>query len=172
MRTLSALPALCEGTVNDWFSSQMVSNVEFWCFLCCYLQQTFAPTVDLLVIWDILALMWHHCNVFSYRMQTSRERLLPVWSDGTSVFLWWLWEFLRKTVWHEHTNLLLCGWIRAAKRRQSCCGYAGISFSQMLTSPSLHKTIIIVLALWFDWVHGPPFYSQRLAKPTFNLMHA
>ena len=56
METLSTLLDLCEGdpSATGEFLSQRVNNVEP--------EQAVEQTVELLVIWKALVLMWHHCN--------------------------------------------------------------------------------------------------------------
>ena len=71
METLSALLALYEGNplvteglpskegnllITSRFPSKKASDVELWC----YPKQTVGKTVELLVIWNAITLMWQH----------------------------------------------------------------------------------------------------------------
>ena len=38
------------------------SNAELRCFLCCWPEQALKQTVEYLVKWDVMMLMWHHSN--------------------------------------------------------------------------------------------------------------
>ena len=60
METISISLALCEEN-----PSQRISNAEFWWLFFCYQpENAYDHTVNSLVIWDTMALMWHHCNVY------------------------------------------------------------------------------------------------------------
>ena len=63
METLSALLALCEGNplVTIGFHSQRASNANLWCFFNVDLNKL-EQTVERLVIWDAMTLMWCHCK--------------------------------------------------------------------------------------------------------------
>ena len=37
-----------------WIPSTKASNLKFWCFICCQLEQVIEQTVDLSVIWDAM----------------------------------------------------------------------------------------------------------------------
>ena len=66
METISALLTLCEGNtpVTGRFPSQMASNVEFWCCLCCCPNK---QSVKWAVILDAITLMWHHCYGYIHK---------------------------------------------------------------------------------------------------------
>ena len=58
MKAYYALLALCEGNpqVTSGFPSR-ASDTELWCFLWCEPEQTVEQTVEILVIWDAMALI-------------------------------------------------------------------------------------------------------------------
>ena len=66
MRTFSASLVLCErkATGHRWIPLTKVIDAEFWCFLWCEPEQILEQTVEMLVIWDVIASLWRHCNVY------------------------------------------------------------------------------------------------------------
>ena len=55
---------LCQGNppVTGGFPLQRVSQVDPWCFLWCKSKQMVEQTVELLVIWHTMTLIWGQCN--------------------------------------------------------------------------------------------------------------
>ena len=49
--------------VTGGFPSLRTSDAELWCFLWCTPEQTVEQTVEFPVIWDVMTLMWHRCDV-------------------------------------------------------------------------------------------------------------
>ena len=64
METLSSLRTLLWGEtlVADGFPYQKTSYAELRCFLWCQTAPFVKQTVEWLVSWDVLTLMWHHYN--------------------------------------------------------------------------------------------------------------
>ena len=52
-------------TSYQCLSLKRTSNELFWSFLCCQPEQGSEQTSEMLVIWDIMTFMWHHCDVES-----------------------------------------------------------------------------------------------------------
>ena len=49
--------------VRARFSSQMISNAELRCSLCCQREQAVEQTVGMQVLCDVMTRIWRHCNV-------------------------------------------------------------------------------------------------------------
>ena len=49
-------------TQNDGFSSQTAGGAVLWHCIWCQLEQTAEQIVEHRVIWDVLTLVWRHCN--------------------------------------------------------------------------------------------------------------
>ena len=90
-------PHHCEGDlpVMSWFCSQKTRNVELWCFLWCKPENTAEQTLEILLIWDDMMLVWNFCNAFcrkwlvytiicltfinqTYRYLYSLQKMLPL----------------------------------------------------------------------------------------------
>ena len=51
-----------EPLASSGLVSQMASNAELWCFLWCWPEKAVEQTVDKVMIWDAITLIWCHCN--------------------------------------------------------------------------------------------------------------
>ena len=80
MEMLSALLAICEGNplLTSGLLSQRASNADLWCFLFRMPEQCVAQTVELLVIWDAMMLIWHPCNVIRCHVILWQDVLLDI----------------------------------------------------------------------------------------------
>ena len=97
METLLILLALCEGNplVTSGFPSQKASNLELWCFPCCYLNMLFNKHLSHQC--DTMTFMWHHCNVCCRLWRSTcgttwvtapRWRTNAAWSSSVSCTNW------------------------------------------------------------------------------------
>ena len=67
------------------------SNAELRCFLCCWPEQALKQTVEYLVKWDVMMLMWHHSNI--------RENFTYVLTKN------WMWiNILHGKLWRSDLN--------------------------------------------------------------------
>ena len=73
---LSTLQALCEGNplVTDGSPSQRTSNAEFSCFHCCP-EKAVEQTLESLVFWDVITIMWYCSNGLGPWHKTSIKML-------------------------------------------------------------------------------------------------
>ena len=51
-----------ESINHRWIPITKSQYNELWCVLCCSAEESVGQTVELWVIWDTMALMWHQCN--------------------------------------------------------------------------------------------------------------
>ena len=58
-------PLWGESTGHWWIPLTKANRKELWCFLWCMPKETVEQTVELLVIWDAMSVMWCHCNAYS-----------------------------------------------------------------------------------------------------------
>ena len=55
---------LCEESTSHLWNPHHRGPVSMmWSLICCYPEQAVEPTVNVLVIWNALLLLWCHCNV-------------------------------------------------------------------------------------------------------------
>ena len=84
-----------ESTGQWWFSSHIACYVELWCFLWYYLEQAVEETVNLLMIWDAMILVWHQCNFNATKLRTA-----------------WLCDSLLQYILSKHLSLNPVSWLQ------------------------------------------------------------
>ena len=48
------------------FTSESTSKTELWCYPWCQPEQVVEQTINFLMIWDVMMLMWRNCNENAY----------------------------------------------------------------------------------------------------------
>ena len=90
------------------FPWQRASNGNIWCFLWFYLQQTSEQTFKLLVIWDAMVLMWHHCNDDNLIIRLSIMGVMWISCGFNDVTLVMNKDFSGYLISYKHCVLIFC----------------------------------------------------------------
>ena len=61
-----------ESTGYRWIPFTKASSADLWCFLCTH-EQSVEQTMELLVIWNAMSVMWRHCNAKFRPVQISAQ---------------------------------------------------------------------------------------------------
>ena len=95
-------PSWGESTGDRWFSLGKASGVELWCFLWSAPGQTVENTITTPMIWDAIAIIWRHCDVFGRNMAAVKENVSffilatswPWLDHHCVVIIRWTWKLI------------------------------------------------------------------------------
>ena len=76
------------GGESDGFTLQRSSEAGFWRFLWCWPEQA-AEKAELVVYWDVMTLIWHHCNMLQVKY-TLRCFVTPIPCKQNDGDLWFV----------------------------------------------------------------------------------